>query len=236
MTFPFSYIPASPPLILQKRPMRCRETQGLKLVTEFEMDNRSSDSVHPTKPLGIQRWGGKTHEIDPKIKIHMKISIRNLPCSFFWGMDSVNIFPVCYWEENLLWFLLMFLLLQCHELVRPQRWRLLLLRNFVSGCRQHNFLVSMALGHRSNCAGPNSKYIAWIFCFPAIKANLICLRNLCNHSKNEPYLISFSTFFLQLQNWNIEATPSTVIIFAHVTLFSSYQSYLITRTPQLLNR
>lgn len=157
----------SPSLNFAKETHEVQRDPGLKLVTEFEMDNRSSDSVHPTKPLGIQRWGGKTHEIDLKLKF-MKISIRNLPCSFFWGMDSVNIFPVCYWEENLLWFLLMFLLLlQCHELVRPQRWRLLLLRNFVSGCRQHNFLASMALGHRSNCAGPNSKYIAWIFCFPA---------------------------------------------------------------------
>ena len=58
MTFPFSNIPVSPPLILHMRPMRCRETRGLKLVSGFELDNRSSDSVHPTKPLWIQRWGG----------------------------------------------------------------------------------------------------------------------------------------------------------------------------------
>lgn len=135
-------------------------------------------------------------------------------------MESVNRFPVCYWEEKLVWFLLMFLL-QCHELVRPQRWRLLFLRNFVSGCRQHNFLVSMALGHRSGCAGPNSKYIAWIFYFPAIKANLICLRNLCNRSKNEPYLIliSLSTFFLQLQNWNTEATQYSDYFCTRYSLF-----------------
>ncbi|CAI9160172.1 unnamed protein product [Rangifer tarandus platyrhynchus] len=81
MTFPFSYIPVSPPLILQMRPMRCRETRGLKLVSGFELDNRSFDSVHPTKNTKMR--GGETHEIDPKIKIHMKMSKKIYRVHFF---------------------------------------------------------------------------------------------------------------------------------------------------------
>lgn len=112
VTFPLSYIPVSPPLILQMRPMRCREIRGLKLVSEFELDNRSSDSVHPTKPLGIQRWGGKTHEIDPKIKIHMKMSIRKFTVfSFFEAWNLLIYFLSVTEKKNLMWFLLMFLFL-----------------------------------------------------------------------------------------------------------------------------
>lgn len=147
--------------------MRCKDAKGLKLVSELELDNRSSDSVRPTMPLGIQRWRGekKTCEIGPKIKITFKKSAKkNLPCLFFWGMESIKIFPVCYWKENLMWF-------QCHGLIRPQRWWLLFLRNFVYGCRQHNFLCLQGTGAKVRYAGPNSKSIEWIFYFPAIKAD-----------------------------------------------------------------
>ena len=151
-------------------------------------------------------------------------------------MESVNIFPVCYWEENLMWFLLMFLFLQCHELIRPQRWRLLFLRNFVSGCWQHNFLVSMALGHRSDCAGPNSKYIAWIFYFPAIKAKWP--QKLVQLFKEWALSYSYFSLYPFPPTSELEHRSNSYYSDYFCTCYSlfSYQSYLRTRTPQLLNR
>lgn len=55
--FPTLFHTSVPALNFAKETHKVQRSQGAKLVSEFGLDNRSFDSVHPTVPLGIQRWG-----------------------------------------------------------------------------------------------------------------------------------------------------------------------------------